>query len=408
MQQQPRRERGVEWPRTSADLTRRIRETRSAYEALVVRQLESLSEPRRRMLVGAPTVDVSAVRGVLRNDEAIVEYYPTADTLIVFVLTREHVRALRVPASSDDVEQRIRLVRGLIGLPGHGVASRPVLEALHARLVQPLVERRMLDGVRRLLLVPHGALAYLPYPALRDPKTGHSLAQDYVLERLPAAAVLPALRTDDGQASREIRAAVFTPFPDRLPAAQAEAKSAARLAPNAPIYRGATATEAQLRHELAERGLVHIASHAAFNSANPMFSGIELARGHGEPTDDGRLELHEVLSLPVHSRLVFLSGCETGLGAARATVFDRPEDAATLSDAFLLSGAGGVVATLWRIDDEGGAYLAERFYRHLEQHEPADALVLAQRDLIGHPRWGDPYYWAAYSLNGDGLLSARD
>ena len=408
IQQEPRSERGVEWPKQSTDLTRRIRETRSAYEAVVMRQLEAEPEPRRRMLVNPPAVDVSAIRSALAEGEAVIEYYPTPDTLVVFVLTRGRTHVLRIPASSEAIEHWVRLVRGLIGEPGNGESSRPALEGLHDLLVRPLAEKGLLSGVRRILLVPYGALSYLPYPALRDARTGRVLAQDFVLERLPAAALLPPLRSAGAASPLDRRTAVFTPFPDRLPATRAEADSLSRIAPNVPVYRGVAATEAQLRRELGTRGLVHVASHATFNGANPMFSGIELARGRGDSSDDGRLELHEVLELPVRSALVFLSGCETAVGGARATAFDRPEDAATLSDAFLLSGAGGVVATLWRIDDEGAAYFAERFYRHLVNRDPAEALVMAQRELIGHPRWGDPYYWAPYSLNGDGVRSARD
>ena len=408
IQQEPRSERGVEWPKQNTDLTRRIRETRTAYEALVTRQLEGEAEPRQRMLVDAPAVDVPAVRAALAEGEAIVEYYPTPDTLVVFVLTRGRMQALRIPATSEAIEHRVRLVRGLVGLPGRGAASRPALEGLYTLLVQPLAEKALLVGVRQILFVPHGALSYLPYAALRNPRTGRVLAEDYVLERLPAAALLPVLRAADAASPPVRRTAVFAPFPDRLPATRAEADSLSRIAPNVPVYRGGAATEAQLRRELGTQGLVHVASHATFNGANPMFSGIELARGRGDSNDDGRFELHEVLELPVRSALVFLSGCETALGGARATAFDRPEDAATLSDAFLLSGAGGVVATLWRIDDEGAAYFAERFYRHVMTRDPAEALVMAQRELIGHPRWGDPYYWAPYSLNGDGVRSARD
>jgi CHAT domain-containing protein len=100
---------------------------------------------------------------------------------------------------------------------------------------------------------------------------------------------------------------------------------------------------------------------------------------------------------------VFLSGCETALGAARTTTFARLEDATTLGDAFLLSGARGVVATLWRIDDAGAAGFAERFYRNLERHDPAEALAMAQRELMNEKRWDNPYYWAPYTLTGDGV-----
>ena len=60
------------------------------------------------------------------------------------------------------------------------------------------------------------------------------------------------------------------------------------------------------------------------------------------------------------------------------------------------------MATLWRIGDEGAAALTERFYAELDHRAVPEALAAAQQDLIGHPRYGDPYYWAAFQVTGDG------
>ena len=136
-----------------------------------------------------------------------------------------------------------------------------------------------------------------------------------------------------------------------------------------------------------------------------MFSRIELAAGDGSgPDDDGRLEVHEVVGLTIHSPLVFLSGCETGLGAAWSTSFDRSEDYATLAQAFLYAGARNVVATLWRVADESAAEFAGRFYAELRSSGAADALASAQRGMIADPRYHAPYYWASYQVSGDGLV----
>jgi hypothetical protein len=51
--------------------------------------------------------------------------------------------------------------------------------------------------------------------------------------------------------------------------------------------------------------VVHVASHAILDQANPMFSHIELAAAPKRtPADDGSLEVHEILGMPVHSQLV--------------------------------------------------------------------------------------------------------
>ena len=45
--------------------------------------------------------------------------------------------------------------------------QRPAALELHQLLIAPLGEALSKDGVRRLLVVPHGPLAYLPYLTFR-------------------------------------------------------------------------------------------------------------------------------------------------------------------------------------------------------------------------------------------------
>ncbi|MEO8090392.1 MAG: CHAT domain-containing protein, partial [Gemmatimonadales bacterium] len=191
--------------------------------------------------------------------------------------------------------------------------------------------------------------------------------------------------------------------PGTLPGSAREAVAFRRTVLGAVTHTGASATEARLREALAGGKVVHVASHGVMNLRNPMFSRIELARSTGGAADDGRLEVHELLDLRIHAPLVFLSGCETGVGAAWSTQFARGEDYATLAQAFLYAGARSVMATLWRIGDEGAAAFAERFYAHLPHEAPAEALAAAQRELLKSSRYGSPYYWAAYQVSGDGI-----
>ncbi len=175
----------------------------------------------------------------------------------------------------------------------------------------------------------------------------------------------------------------------------------------AKLYVGKSATESQLRTALSNGALVHVASHGVMNARSPMFSRIEMAGDRTTPSDDGRLEVHEVLGLSIRSPLVFLSGCETGFGAGWSTAFARGEDYATLAQAFLYAGAGNVVATLWPVVDAGAAQFAEAFYGTLADVGPAEALARAQREMIADSRYGHPYYWAAYRLAGIGELFGR-
>jgi CHAT domain-containing protein len=134
-----------------------------------------------------------------------------------------------------------------------------------------------------------------------------------------------------------------------------------------------------------------------------MFSAIELAHGRGDASDnDGHLELHEVLNIRTGSDLVFLSGCESGVGVSWATRFTPGEDYATLARAFLYAGAQNVVSTLWRINDRGASEFAELYYRSLEQGDPVTALAHAQRTALSGTSIRSPHHWAAYVTSGSG------
>jgi len=118
------------------------------------------------------------------------------------------------------------------------------------------------------------------------------------------------------------------------------------------------------------------------------------------------LEVHEVLGLRIGSGLVFLSGCETGLGASASAPSNRVEDYASLAQSFLFAGARDVVSTLWRIEDEGAADFATRFYSQLGAGDATYALAMAQRESIAKVGNSRPFYWAAYQVSGAGELGA--
>jgi CHAT domain-containing protein len=382
-------------------LAAQLAETRGTYEALLVRTAER--DAGGAALLGGRRADAAEIRRALRPGEALLEYHVAAERVVVFVVTGAGVRNLSVEVSRPDLIRRARLARELLGRRDAGSAPDDLLTALHEILVAPLEQAGLLQGTRRLVVVPHSALAYLPFAALRRGASGRYLVEDYSVLQLPTAASLPALRSASIPEGRSAtRALALAPFPAALPGSRREARAFRRVMGKAESLEGNRATEHRLRSALASDAAVHVATHGVMNPRNPMFSRLELARGNGTPGDDGRLEVHELLGLRIRAPIVFLSGCETGVGGAWSTEFERGEDYATLAQAFLYAGAGSVVATLWRIGDEGAAAFAQRFYTELGTMEPAEALARAQRAMLRDRRYASPYYWAAYLVSGDG------
>ena len=131
----------------------------------------------------------------------------------------------------------------------------------------------------------------------------------------------------------------LAPLPGELPASALEVDAVGKAHRGARVLVGRRAREPALRRALQSSGIAHVASHAVLNPINPLFSRIELVAGRNRASsDDGRLEIHELLGMEIRSQLVFLSGCETGLGPGASRRYSPGEDYATLASAFLAAG----------------------------------------------------------------------
>jgi CHAT domain-containing protein len=74
-----------------------------------------------------------------------------------------------------------------------------------------------------------------------------------------------------------------------------------------------------------------------------------------------------------------------------------------LTRGFMYAGASRVVASLWKVSDVATATLMADFYRAMEKDGmPASAaLRAAQINMWKQKRWSDPYFWAAFQIQGE-------
>jgi CHAT domain-containing protein len=144
---------------------------------------------------------------------------------------------------------------------------------------------------------------------------------------------------------------------------------------------------------------VHFATHSVLNNQRPELSGVvlSLVDQSGQP-QNGFLRLYDIYNLRLASDLVVLSACQTALGGEI-----KGEGLIGLTRGFLYAGAARVVASLWEIDDRTSAELMKRFYESMlvGGERPAAALRAAQTAMWRTKGWDEPYYWAAYTLQGE-------
>jgi len=151
--------------------------------------------------------------------------------------------------------------------------------------------------------------------------------------------------------------------------------------------------------DLGQYRIVHFATHGLLNAEHPELSGLvlSLVDEKGQP-QEGFLRLHEIYNLKLNAELVVLSACQTALGKDI-----KGEGLIGLTRGFMYAGAPRVVASLWKVDDVATSELMKRFYRAMLQQKqrPAAALRAAQLEMMQRKRWQSPFYWAAFTLQGE-------
>ena len=151
--------------------------------------------------------------------------------------------------------------------------------------------------------------------------------------------------------------------------------------------------------DLSQFRYVHFATHGYLDSERPEFSALvlSLVNKEGLP-QSGFLYAYEIYNMQLNSDVVVLSACETGLGKEI-----KGEGLVGLTRGFMYAGSPRVVVSLWSVNDRATADLMTRFYRKMlkDNLRPAAALRAAQIEMLSDRQWSEPYFWAAFALQGE-------
>ena len=314
-------------------------------------------------------------------------YLPGPEHLRIAVQAGGLSTVREVDIGERELLDQVAALRQAVQDPGRD--PRPVAQALYARLWTPVAD--LLPPDAPLRIQAEGVLRYLPFGLLHDGQdwllARHTLAMDAgpppAEARQDGAAPPPAHR---GWALLGSARAAGLPA---LPEVPAELQTLAALAPAAPaptLRLDGAFTRATLRQALAQRSVVHIASHFRLVPGDAAASWLQLGGGQ-------RVSLAELARPGFDFRgvdLLTLSACET---AVPAGVDARGSALESLAHVALLRGARQVLASLWTVPDEDTARLMADFYRAYAAGQPApEALRQAQQARMRvspHPSaWG--------------------
>ncbi len=357
--------------------------------ARTVRELTLTGAPQSDLL--APSVySLEAIREALPADTTLLEFFTVEDRIILCLVDRERVEMAPVSLMSR-VDSQVRMLqfqfsKFRLGADYLKTFERALLTTTQAHLHELFTE--LLAPVwsqvkgRRLVIVPHGSLHYVPFHALFD---GEQYVTDACAVSYAPSASIYARCQQQASGGGE-GALVLGVADDQAPLIDAEAKAVAAVLPDARLCIGRDATEQELRTSGRNSRIVHIASHGYFRPENPMFSGIRLG--------DTYLNVYDLYRLRLKADLVTLSGCATGANVAAAG-----DELLGITRGLFCAGAHTLLLSLWNVHDESTAALMTRLYRRIAGGAaPVDALRDTMRDLRSeHPH---PYYWAPFVLTG--------
>lgn len=360
----------------------------------------------------------------LAPDEALVAFqiapredlYGFAGGSWLIAASRRGTRAYRLPETVGraPLETAVSAFLGLVAK--RDGSEDEIAAALGSQLLGPALAGLSAE-VRRLAIVPDGALHLLPFADLRIaalPTGTARIAERYEVSLASSATLWLRFRASSPVRPRAALIladpSLFPPGAPAassrdgrgegrrapLPGARSEGRRVLRRVGGGSVLRiGPEAGEGFLKKsDLSRYALLHFATHAEADESEPESSAVLLAADRAG--EDGRLQVDEIARLRLPGTLIALSSCR---GAAGALV--GGEGLMSLSRAFLAAGAAVVLGSLWPVRDDDAEDFFAAFYDRLAAGETAaSAFGAAQRERI---KAGAPAEaWAGFVLAGNG------
>lgn len=374
---------------------------------------------------GDQVVPLTRIQQQLNSDECLYSYFIAEGKTFVFRIKAAQTDLLLMPEEAN-MYKRIVAMRNAILFKE---------KATYIKSARALYTDLFPDSTpgKKLILVPHGELAMVPFEALLTSEVKPETPYDqmpYLIKQsdiryafsvslwsrmqqkgadkpmksfIGMAPVFNGSSSEMSPASDTVltRAGVFkggkiTP----IPATEKELVTIHGMFPASQALLNQHATEDQIKSGvLGDYKYVHIATHGFVDAEHPELSGI-LLYPHTTGKEDNILYASEMYQLHLNADLVTLSACETGIGRV-----NKGEGMIGLTRPLFYAGARNLVVSLWKVADNSTSELMISMYNQIKLTEStvpsySNSLTLAKRKMISAGKYAEPYYWSSFILIG--------
>jgi CHAT domain-containing protein len=412
--------------------------------------------PAYAQLANPGAVELSELERALAPDEALALFEVGREHAFVLLVRTDRFLVEPIALEGAEIASAVNDLRKAFVVRAGAIADFDLAGAhsLYRSLFGPV--EPALAGVDHLIVVPAGPLASLPPGLLvtSAPGRGQGYQKAAWLARRFATSEAPSVRAFLALRNRRTATAAKAPFfgvanpafegtpegakgaagkptglellaqhcrdagpipPEMLkalaplPDTAAEAETVAKIlgAGRDSLLLGSAATEAAFRaRPLEDYRVIYFATHGLLPGELSCQSEPALALSPPpEPAKtketDGLLDASEIAGLKLNAELVVLSACNTASGGGKF----GGEALSGLAEAFFFAGARTLVASNWQVPSAATTRLMIGMFQRLGPDLAggvAESLRQSQLTLIDHADTAHPFYWAAFTVVGDG------
>ena len=395
----------------------------------------------------------------LRPREALVRFEVGRERAFAVVIRSDRFAARPIELDQAKLDAAVRGLRRAFAVRGSGIDDFDLADAydLYRVLFAPIENE--LAGVDHLVVSPSAALASLPVALLvterpkgQDYRRAAWLVRRFAISEVPSLRAFVTLRDSAGLAhapkpflgvgnpvfegagparpgQRPAASALDTlagqcrdagPIPPQmlralapLPETAGELSAVSRIlgAGADALLLSAAANEANLRrHSLSDYRVLYFATHGLLPGelscqSEPALALSPPAAAAASKDEDGLLDASEIAGLQLNADLVVLSACNTAQGGAKL----GGEALSGLAESFFYAGARTLIASHWQVPSTATVGLMTGMFQRLGPNLAggvAEAMRQSQLALIEQSATAHPFFWAAFTVIGDGAAPA--
>jgi CHAT domain-containing protein len=354
---------------------------------------------------GYKKIKIEEVKEQLTEKQVVLDYFLTDNRMFVLAVRKENEKLLEIPVDSNfskaltEYRKYIESVDVEPEITGHRAYYAQLSYHLYSKLIEPFHE---IIKDKQLFIIPDRELNLIPFETLiTDTVDLQNGCPNYLVFSNPVNVFysIDQLFTAQKYISKESRFVGFAPIYlnkgaghelDELPGAVKELETICNFFKGSSYF-GGEARKQTFFDVSGHADIIHLALHTKLSDIKPLYSKLFFSNSiSGVDT----MFTYEILNKQLKSKLLVLSGCNTGFGELR-----YGDGVINLARSFIYSGIENVIVTQWAVADRSSSTLMSYFYEHLSQGCSVDiALQKAKIDFLDHedPIKQHPYYWSGY------------